>query len=232
MNREQTAAHPSSLRATVPFRFYTSLILQEATGLRAATLAQLAKLLHQVPVSSVHHHTHYFLLQHHYLAPEPSNDFAYWVREILGEQLLGELLASMDTMAYANLEDLRNAIAGTIDTYLVEHPTARLRFVSDGEEFFFLKSTHVVMPTNDVAWTLLELAQAVERVSLHTIYFHLFEARLRMGRASNDFTAWIGEQLGLKELAMRIAQLDPYAHTLEALRAALLAMIRQQLDVT
>ena len=214
-----------------PFRFYTSLVLQESTGLRASTLPTLVKLLRTVPAASIYHHTHYFLLQHQYLTPEPTNDFSYWVTEVLGEEPLGELLAGVDTMQYANLEDLRNAIAGTIETHLKTYPTARLKFVPAGEEFFFLKSVHVVVPTPHTASTLLEFAQALEHVSLHSLYFHMFDARLRLGHPSNDFAMWIAEQLGLKDLAERVSQLDPYAHTLETLRATLLALIRQHLDL-
>lgn len=224
-----TAPHP--VAGPTPFRFYTSFVLQESTGLRAATLPTLLKLLRHVPASSIYHHTHYFLLQHHYLTPEPTNDFAYWVAEVLGEEPLGERLAGIDTMAYPSLEELRQAIAGTIERYLSEHPTARLRFVSQGEEFFFLKSIHVVMPTPYAASTLLEFAQALEQVSLHSLYFHLFDARLRLGHPTNDFAKWMAEQLGQQELADRVSRLDPYAQTLEALRATLLALIRQRLDV-
>ena len=71
-------------RAAEPFRFYTRLHLTELTGLRAAGLVQLVRLLKSVPGGSIYYHTHRFLQQHQYLSPEPPNDFAYWVREILG----------------------------------------------------------------------------------------------------------------------------------------------------
>ena len=214
-----------------PFRFYTSLVLQESTGLRAATLPALVKLLRLVPEASIYYHTHAFLLQHHYLTPEPRNDFAYWVTEVLGDKLLGERLAGIDTMGYATLNDLRETLARTIETHLDAWPLARLRFVSEGEDFFFVKSTHVIMPTPYTAATLLEFAQALERVSLFSLYFHMFDARLRLGQPTNDFARWFAEQLGLVELAERVARLDPYASTLETLRAALLAIIRQQLEL-
>jgi len=116
---------------TETFRFHTSLILQESTGLRAATLPTLLKLLRAVPESSIYHHTHHFLLQHHYLTPEPSNDFAYWVSEVLGEQALGERLAGMDILAHPTLQSLREALVGMIEEYLSRTPTARLRFASE-----------------------------------------------------------------------------------------------------
>ncbi|MBI3319819.1 MAG: hypothetical protein HYZ89_04455, partial [Candidatus Omnitrophica bacterium] len=59
-------------KAAIPFRFHTSFVVQDATGLRAATLPQLAALLRKVPDGCIYYHTHYFLLAHHYLAPEPA----------------------------------------------------------------------------------------------------------------------------------------------------------------
>ncbi|PIQ84750.1 MAG: hypothetical protein COV75_00480 [Candidatus Omnitrophica bacterium CG11_big_fil_rev_8_21_14_0_20_63_9] len=215
-----------------PFRFYTSLILQESTGLRAATLAVLLKLLRTVPESCIYHHTHFFLLQHNYLIPEPTNDFAYWIAEVLGEEGLGELLASMDILEHRTLASLREALIETIDRYVQEHPTARLRFVGEGEEFFFIKAVHVIVPTRFQASTLEEFAYALEHVSPASLYFHMFDARLRVGERANDFAVWLSQQLGLAELGESVAGLDPYGHTLEALRAILLGLVREELRRT
>jgi hypothetical protein len=212
-----------------PFRFSTSLILQESTGLRAATLPTLAKLLRTVPDSSIYYHTHHFLLQHHYLTPEPTNDFAYWITEVLGAQAIGEVLASIDIMEHASLKSLREALAGAIEKYLRLHPAARFKFVSPGEEFFFVKSVHVIMPTPHQASTLEQFFEALHHVSVRSLYFHIFDARLRLGRPTNDFAVWVAEQLGLAELGEHIAHLDPYTHTLDALRSILLSLIRQEL---
>jgi hypothetical protein len=225
VTRSTTPLH----RASEPFRFCTSLILQEATGLRAATLSTLAKLLRIVPDACIYHHTHYFLLSHHYLTPEPTNDFACWVGDVLGEEPLGELLASIDIMEYHNLQGLRATLVSTIETYLQEHPLVRLKFVSEGAEFFFVKSVHVIMPTSYTAWTLAEFAEALGQISIHSLYFHIFDARLRLGHPTNDFALWLTGQLGLQELGKEVSRLDPYAHTLETLRSILLALIRREL---
>ncbi len=215
-------------KAVIPFRFSTSFVLPEATGLRAATLPQLVGLLREVPESCVYHHTHYFLLSHHYLTPEPTNDFAYWVTQILGEIPLGERLASIDTMQYASLDALRDAFVRTIDDYLTQRPLARFKFASEGEEFFFVKSMQVVMPTRVMASTLEEFAVALSRVSVNSLYFHIFDARLRLGRPTSDFSVWIEQQLSDPELANEISGLDPYSLSLEQLRELLIRMIRDR----
>jgi len=212
----------------VPFRFFTSFTLQEATGLRAATIPQLVALLKKVPEGCLYYHTHYFLLTHHYLTPEPTNDFAYWISEVLKEEALGEQLASLDIMAHATLEGLRETLVSTIEAYLARTPTARMKFASEGEEFFFVKSLHVIMPTRYQASTLAECVDALSQIGIHSLYFHIFEARLRIGHPTNDFALWF-EQWGLKELAERVATLDPYGQTLEALRSVLISLVRQEL---
>jgi hypothetical protein len=77
-----------------------------------------------------------------------------------------------------------------------------------------------------VAYDLTEFTDILGRIGIDSIYFHLFEARLRLGRPTNDFSLWIESSLGKSGLAGRIAKLDPYTCTLESLRARILEMIR------
>ena len=213
-----------------PFRFSTSLVLQESTGLRASTLPTLAKVLQIVPDSCIYYHTHHFLLQHHYLTPEPTNDVAYWVAEVMGDDRLGELLASIDVREHSSLLSLRTAFVDTITRYLAEHPAMRFRFVGPGEEFYFIKSIHIVMPTPYSAASLEEFAKALRQVSIRSLYYHLFDARLRVGRATNDFALWVKEQLGLERLAEAMTKLDLHAHTLETVRTMLVTMVEGELS--
>ena len=212
------------------FRFSTSLVLPEATGLRAATLPQLLQLLREAPESCVYHHTHYFLLAHHYLKPQPTNDFAYWVTEVLGEQALGEQLASIDPLEFVNLAELRAALLHAIETHIGIHPMAAMKFVAEGEEFFFIKAVHVVLPTRFSAATLASFASALEQVSINSLYYHLFDARLRLGRKTNDFAEWASAALGLPVLAEDLARFDLYSQTLEGIRDKMLARVKIELQ--
>jgi len=213
------------IKAKEPFRFYTRLHLSELTGLRASTLSQLLDLLKEVPESCIHHHTHRFLQQHQYLSPEPPNDFAYWVTEILGESELGERLASIDTIQFANIRSLRNKIIETIEKYLQENPLTKLKFAREGEEFHFMKSVNFILPINYIAYGLEEFVAILRKITIDSIYFHIFEARLRLERGTNDFSNWIETSIGNKELADKISRLDPYTHTLEDLRSTLIRII-------
>ena len=218
-----------TIKAKEPFRFYTRLHLSELTGLRATTLGQLLGLTKKVSGSSIYHHTHRFLQQHQYLSPEPPNDFAYWVTEVLGEDELGEKLASIDTVQYSTIRKLRDKIAETIEEYLKNNAWAKLKFARECEEFHFVKSVSFILPTNYVVYNLREFTDTLRKITIDSIYFHIFEARLRVERGNNDFSNWIGNSIGDKELAYEISGLDPYAHTLEGLRNALINMIENRI---
>ncbi|MDD4894136.1 MAG: DUF5752 family protein [Candidatus Omnitrophica bacterium] len=217
------------IKAKEPFKFCTRFHLSELTGLRASTLGQLLDLIKEVPGSCIYHHTHRFLQQHQYLSPEPPNDFAYWVIDALGEDRLGEDLASIDTMQYSTIRSLRDKIASTIEDYLKINPLAKLRFAHPGEEFYFIKSVSFVLPTDYIAYNLADFVEILRKITMDTIYFHIFEARLRIEKQSNDFSNWIETSLGDKKLADEISGLDPYTRTLEDLRAAIIRITEKRI---
>jgi len=216
------------IKAKDPFRFYTRLHLSELTGLRASTLGQLLELVKEVPGSSIYHHTHRFLQQHQYLSPEPPNDFAYWASEVLGEKELGERLASIDTIQYSTIRSLRDKISSTIEDYLNADPLAKLRFARQEEAFHFIKSVSFALPTHYQAYDLREFVEILKKVTLDSIYFHIFESRLRLERGRNDFSHWIETSLNDKKLADKLAGLDPYTYTLEDLRKVVIKIIEKK----
>ena len=203
--------------------------MSELTGLRATTLGQFLALIKQVSGSCIYHHTHRFLQQHQYLSPEPPNDFAYWVTDILGEDELGERLVSIDTIQYSTIRDLREKIASTIESYLKDNPLAKLKFARSGEEFHFIKSVSFILPTNYIAYDLKEFAEVLNKITIDSIYFHIFEARLRLEKPTNDFAFWIENSLGDKKLANNISSFDPYTSTLEDLRNKIIQIVERKI---
>lgn len=216
-------------KAKEPFRFYTRLNLSELTGLWAANLDGLLENLKKVSDSCIYHHTHRFLQQHQYLSPEPPNDFAYWITNVLGEKELGERLASIDTVQFNNIRALRQEFVSIIEGYLKERPSARSRFANRDEAFYFIKSLSFVFPTDYTADDLIEFLYMLRKITIDSIYFHIFESRLRLGKDTNDFSYWIRESLGDSKLADDIARLDPYSHTLEELRDRMIIFIERRI---
>lgn len=202
------------------FRFYTRLNLIELLGKQAKNVSELLKGLIQVPGSSIYYHTHRFLQQHHYLSPEPPNDFAFWVTNSLGLDRLGERLASVDTIKFRSIRDLREKFIEILEFYGREK-NSRNTDCQEGEEFHFMSCRTFILPTPYEARNLKEFREILQKVSINSIYFHIFEARLRLERGENDFSNWL-EEIGQKKLAREISRLDPYTITLEGLRKNLI----------
>lgn len=216
-------------KAKEPFKFYTQLHMPELTGLKATKLQELLELIKTVPGSVIYYHTHRFLQQHQYLSPEPPNDFAYWITDILGEEELGEGLYSIDTIQYTTIRELRDEIIHIIENHITRYPRSLQRFAISGAEFHFIKSVSFVFQTPYTASDLKEFQAALQRVTLESIYFHMFESRLRIGRGTNDFSHWLEDSLSEGKLANKIAALDPYTHTIENLRFTLVKLIEKQI---
>jgi len=214
-------------KAKEPFHFGSRTHLTELTGLKAKNLRELVDVLKRAPDAIIYYHTHHFLEQHHYLTPEPSNDFAIWVSDALGDEVLGERLASVDTFGFPNLGALRERLVAIIEEYLSSG--SNFREAMPGREFHFMKSVSVTLPTAYVVHDLREFVEALRKISLGSLYFHVFESRLRLGRGLNDFSIWLQDSLGESELGEEISRLDPYTYTLEGLRSALIQLIEKRI---
>jgi len=214
-------------RASDPFIFCSRLNLKELTGLKAKNLVELVSMIKTVPGSVIYHHTHHFLQQHQYLVPEPPNDFAYWVEQALGYKDLAEDLASVNTCDFHSIRSLRDRIVLEIEDYLRKGKASRDAI--EGEEFHFIKSVSFVFRTPYAAYDLKEFQDILKKITIESIYFHMFESRLRLEHGVNDFSNWMRDELSAFELAERIDGLDPYTHTMEGLRGKLAALVEEHI---
>jgi len=224
---------PRIKKAEQPFTFYTRLHLQELTGRKARDLKGLLKDIREVSGSVIYHHTHRFLQQHQFLSPEPPNDFAYWVTQVLGEHKLGEELASIDTIQFSSIRALRNKLTRTVEEhirYMEKTGQGQFRISSLEEQFHFIKTISFIFPTSYVAHNLLEFVEILKKITINSIYFHVFEAKLRLEKGVNDFSYWIDTSCADPVLAQKLARLDPYTHTLEGLRTKMINLIEANIS--
>ena len=206
--------------AGTPFTFIGCSELQESLGQQADDEKELAEMLEDVPLDSVHFHTHSYFLRHRFIERVYPNDFAQWVVTQVGDHILGEKLAVVDPFDYPNLEDLREEIISIIDDHLSRTPIVpRVVF---GRPFYFHRSRILEVPMGVEARTLSEFRRAVSEIDVSAIYFHMFEAHFRLRREESDFSAWLRTGLGLPDLADRILAINPYLGSLERLRSGLL----------
>lgn len=210
------------------FHFYTRLNLPVLLGLRAGNIPDLLAGIKAVPGSSIYYHTHRFLQQHHYLSPEPPNDFAFWVSGSLGLDALGERLASVDTVKFRRITALRERYIEILETSSRE-ATSQPTECPEGEEFHFLSCRTFILPTRHSARNLGEFLAILRTMSINSIYFHMFEARMRLERGENDFSTWF-ESIGQQKLAAEVARLDPYTMTLEGLRKNLVQKVQNHVQ--
>lgn len=206
-----------------PFLFKTHLELRESTGLKARNARELVNIIKDVPGSVIYYHTHVYLQQHQFLSPEPPNAFAYWVSTVLGEDMLGERLSSIDICQFHTIRELREKIIEVIEAHLFD--AKEIRNAPRGKEFDFTKSRSFILPTQYVAHNLKEMVEVLKKITIHSIHFHIFNARLRLEKGVNDFSYWIDTSLSYPKLASQLENFDPYAYTLEGLRNNIINII-------
>jgi hypothetical protein len=206
--------------AETPFCFCSASSLTRVTGMRADSLAGLLENLRECSEASIFNHTFQTLEHHHFLTEGFSNDFAQWVLTSCNQPGLAERLASRDIRQYPKIEDLRGDFVRIIEEHLARSPESGKRTAL--EPFYFSEAVIVALPTLWKAYTLQEFCDAIRHVSIHTIHYHFVAARLREPFTWNDFSLWLDQSLGLRELSDRVDNIDIYTNTLESVRKQIL----------
>ena len=93
-----------------------------------------------------------------------------------------------------------------------------------------MRAVRYSLPTDIEASDLVEFLAGLKRVSISSLYLHIFEARLRPPLGVNDFSLWFERELGEKELAAAIDRLDPYTRTMEGLRSRIASLVEQRIE--
>ena len=162
----QQAAHKI---AESTFTFIGCSELQESLGQQADDEKELAELVEEVPLDSIHFHTHSYFLRHRFIERAYPNDFAQWVVMQIGDRVLGERLAVVDPFDYPDFEDLREEIISIIDDHLSRMSV--IPRVVFGEPFHFKRSRILEVPIGLEVRTLAEFRQAVADIDVSAIYY-------------------------------------------------------------
>jgi hypothetical protein len=211
-----------------PFLFTGCWELRQMLGRSARDERQLLEAIEEVPLDSIYYHTHGFFLRHKYIAGPYPNDFATWAAIQVRDRVLGEKLGVLDPYEFKDVESLRSAIV----TILEEH-LSRLQIIPRviyEEPFHFMQSRIITVSTGLESLTLTEFREMLASADASVIYYHTFEAILRLGRRKGDFAIWIEEQLDLPELAGKITRLDPYMTSLESIRHRIIKLCDEFLE--
>ena len=219
-----------SATATAPFVFTGCVEVRQALQRTAGDERELMDRLEEVPTGSIFYHTHGYFLRHRPITTAYGNDFAAWVAVQVRDQALSERLAVVNPFEFSSLEMLREELITVVHDHL-----RRLRGaprVEIGEPFHFQQSHIVEVELGSPAHTLQEFRDGLANVDASAIYFHMVEARARLGRRSGDFAEWTRDSLGLAQLAERIERVDTYMTSLERVRARVLGLVDEELERT
>ncbi len=206
-----------------PFIFYSTAHIVELTGRTARTLVELRDGIREVTGSSIFHHTFGALRDRPFAAHRYTSDFARWTSEVLQDWPVAERLAFMDPTEFSSIRELRERILQVIDDRLAEEGDTAP--APAGREFHFTQSISLIHPVGRAARTLPELVEGIRRASARTLFFHLVEARLRIGRCTNDLSSWLADSLEAPDLARRLDQLDLAVTSTQDLRRQVLSIL-------
>ncbi len=208
------------------FGFMQCATLLKATGVSARTLAELRSCVETVPGDSIFHHTAQYFLKGR--VSDYTNDFAQWAGESLEERALSERLSSVDPYAASAMEAVRADLLRVLDEHLAGFPPPREAL--EGDAFHFNTPVTFVYPAGLRAANLAEFLVALEHLPPESIYFHFYEARVRLRGGMDDFSRWVEGSLEKGGLAGRIRSIDPFMHGVEGVRRLLVAAVREELD--
>lgn len=206
-------------QAKEPFQLMAASTLIRICGVQANTIAELLKQARKISANSIFNHTFQTLSQHHYLTEGFSNDFAQWVMAACNAPQLAEMLTALDIRQYESVEQLRADVVRALEEFVAASPQGARQKAF--EPFYFCEAITVTVPTDWRVHSLREFCEALWHVSVHSVHYHFVSARLR-GPKTNDFSAWMGHGLELKELAEKIDHIDIYTNTLERVRQMIL----------
>lgn len=210
------------VNASFEFKLCSGLV--RFTGRKAKDLRELREGIASVSEDSIFHHTCQYFLKGPVL--EYTNDFSQWAGESLEERALAEHLSSIDPYTFLEIQDIREELLRVIDDYLAAFPEPRKTF--PGDEFYFNETITLIVPLGIRVKNLAEFLMAVKYVNPGSLYYHFYEAKIRLGEGVNDFSAWIETSLGKKELAERIKGIDPFMFTLEEIREHIAALVEKE----
>jgi hypothetical protein len=209
-----------------PFRFRDAVRLNCPTGVSVATLREFRDIVEDVDPGVLHHHLREVPLRFTFTFWDYPNDFAIWAASALENRALAERLAVLDAFHERDLEVLRERVLDAIEVTLGEEGSTFP--VAPGQEFHFSSSVAVELALGVEASNLPELIARLREVPATSLYYHLFEGRLRTPLGWDDISLWLLES-GHPAAAERLRDLDIYMASLESCRRVAIELLSRDL---
>lgn len=208
----------------MPFEFKQCSSILKSTGKKAKDLKELSDIIESISDESIFHHTYQYFMKGHIL--EYTNDFSQWAGESLEESSLSEQLSNIDPYDFTNINALRKELIRVIDNYL--DVFSKPREAMPGDEFHFNETVTFVFPVGIRVNNLAEFLTAIKFIDTGSIYYHFYEARIRLGSGIDDFSRWFEDAFDKKALAKKIRDIDPFMHNTEAIREHIIDVVEEE----
>ena len=210
---------------TEPFALFDCSLARCATGRCCFNLRELLDAIRTMPDAVIEHHLLHCTLEDYFELYEFPNDLARWCWEGLGDQMLAEQLGLVDPYRYSSMADLRAFVINLIEDRL--WGLERIPWCRPGLELYLMESRLIAFDTGERYPTPAALAEAIERMPLRSIYYHIYEARKRTFGQTDDFSAWLENYGASPTLVAKLRSIDFYFLNLRPLRQELLQVFRQ-----
>jgi len=175
--------------------------------------------LRVVPDAVIEHHVYRCALEDYFELYEFPNDLARWAWDALGDHILGEQLGLIDPYRHPSTQAVRETLLDVIEQRL--WGLDRVAWCRPGLDLYLVESRLVAYDSGRRFPTPATLAEAIGRMPLRSLFYHVHEAHRRTGGHTDDFSQWL-EAYGVEPaLVERLRQLDFYALNLSQLRAAI-----------
>lgn len=200
-------------------------LARRATGRSCSNLRELLDAVRTVPDDVLEHHMLRCPLEDYFELYEFPNDLARWCWEALGDPVLAEELGLVDPYKHPSMASVRSQLVDAIEDHLWE--LDRIPWCRPGFEWHLISSRLVAFDTGERVATPVALAEAIARISLRSLFYHVHEARRRTGGQTDDFSLWLEQCDAAPSLVAGIRAIDFYFLNLNQLRQELLAVFRQ-----
>jgi hypothetical protein len=208
-----------------PFSVFECSLARRATGKICTNLRELLDAVRTMPDAVLEHHIIRCALEDHFELHEFPNDLARWCWNVLGDNVLGEQLGLIDPYLLASTAALREAIVNILEERLWH--LDRVPWCRSGYELHLVGSRLIAFDTGERVTTPMELHDAIERMTLRSLFYHVHEARRRTCGLTDDFSLWLESCEADPALVARLRAIDFYFLNLKQLRRELSAAFRQ-----
>ena len=212
------------VEAAEPFCVMDCSLVRCATGRVCSNLREVLEAIRTVPDAVLEHHMMRCALEDHFELHEFPNDLARWCWTVLGDNVLGEQLGLVDPYRQPSIAALRAALVNVVEDRLwgLDHtPWCR-----PGLELHLVESRLIAYDTGERISTPAALVEAIERMSLRSLFFHVHDARRRTAGQSDDFSLWLEKCGAGISLVTMLRGIDFYFQNLSQLRQAVIEAFR------